>query len=315
MLIALARRLAGFALTFLILSVFVFAVMEVMPGDPAATMLGTSATPETLAALRTSMGLDAPLVERYAAWLGGLATGDLGTSYTYGVPVRDLIAERLAVTLPLTLMAATLAVLVALPLGTFAAARPGGAVDMAATFYAQAGIAVPNFWIGLLLVMGVALGLGLLPAGGFPGWDAGVWPAVRALILPTVALAIPQSAVLVNITRAAVVEVLNEDFVRTARAKGASPARALWRHAVPNALVPVLTMLGLQFSFLIAGAVLVENVFNLPGMGRLAWQALSQRDLVVIQNVVLFFAVIVILVNLVVDILHTIVDPRLRRRA
>ncbi|MET7243950.1 ABC transporter permease [Methylobacterium sp. EM32] len=306
----LARRAAGFAVTFLLISILVFCMMEIVPGDPASAMLGTSATPETLAALRAQMGLDAPALVRYLRWLGGLASGDLGTSYTYGVPVGALIRERLAVTLPLTGLAVLLAVGIALPLGVTAASRPDGA----ATLYAQAGIAVPNFWIGLLLIMVVALGLGWLPAGGFPGWDA-PGSALRALLLPALALAIPQSAVLTRVTRASVVEVMNEDFVRTARAKGASVSRALWRHAVPNALVPVITMLGLQISFLIGGAVLVENLFTLPGMGRLAWQALAQRDLIVIQNVVMVFATIVIVVNLGVDLLYTVVDPRLRKRA
>ncbi|BCM82024.1 ABC transporter permease [Methylobacterium indicum] len=308
------RRAAGFAVTFLLISILVFCMMEIVPGDPASAMLGTSATPETLAALRAQMGLDAPAYLRYLRWLGGLLVGDMGTSTTYGVPVGALIRERLAVTLPLTGLAVLMAVGIALPLGVTAAARPGGVADGAATLYAQAGIAVPNFWIGLLLIMVVALGLGWLPAGGFPGWDDPA-AAFRALLLPALALAIPQSAVLTRVTRASVVEVMNEDFVRTARAKGASVSRALWRHAVPNALVPVITMLGLQISFLIGGAVLVENVFTLPGMGRLAWQALSQRDLIVIQNVVMVFATIVIVVNLGVDLLYTVVDPRLRRRA
>jgi peptide/nickel transport system permease protein len=307
----LLRRAAGFAVTFVLISILVFCMMEIVPGDPASAMLGTSATPETLAALRTQMGLDAPAYLRYLRWLGGLLVGDMGTSTTYGVPVGALIRERLAVTLPLTGLAVLMAVGIALPLGVTAAARPGGVADGAATLYAQAGIAVPNFWIGLLLIMVVALGLGWLPAGG---WDQPA-AAFRALLLPALALAIPQSAVLTRVTRASVVEVMNEDFVRTARAKGASVSRALWRHAVPNALVPVITMLGLQISFLIGGAVLVENVFTLPGMGRLAWQALAQRDLIVIQNVVMVFATIVIVVNLGVDLLYTVVDPRLRRRA
>ncbi|MFD2237950.1 ABC transporter permease [Aureimonas populi] len=309
------RSLLGFATTFLVLSVLIFALMEIVPGDIASAMLGTAATPETVAALRAELGLDAPALQRYLAWVGGLLTGDLGTSLAYRVPVSGLIAERMAVTLPLTLMAATLAVALALPLGVLAAARPGGPMDVLATLYAQVGIAVPNFWIGLLLILFVSLWLGLLPASGFPGWDGGLLPGLRALLLPALALAIPQSAVLTRVTRASVVEAMNEDFVRTARAKGASVRRALWRHAVPNALVPVVTMLGLQFSFLIAGAVLVENVFSLPGMGRLAWQALAQRDLIVIQNVVFLFAAIVIAVNFVVDLLYTVLDPRLRRRA
>jgi peptide/nickel transport system permease protein len=216
---------------------------------------------------------------------------------------------------PLTLMAITLSLSVALPLGVFAAARQRGLVDAAATVFSQLGIAIPNFWVGLLLILFFALSLGWLPAGGFKGWGEGVWPAFRALILPAIALAIPQSAILTRVTRSAVLDVMNEDFVRTARAKGVSRNRALWRHVVPNALVPVVTILGLQISVLLAGAVLVENVFSLPGMGRLAYQALAQRDLIVIKNVVLFFAAIVIVVNLIVDSVYIVLDPRLRARA
>ncbi|TDE34957.1 ABC transporter permease [Antarcticimicrobium sediminis] len=277
-------------------------------------MLGTSASPDTVAALRTDLGLDRPLLLRYLSWIGGVFTGDLGNSYTYDTPVSALIANRLAVTAPLTLIATLLSIVISLPLGVWAANRPNGPVDTLASLFSQVGIAVPNFWIGLLLILGVALGLGWLTPGGFPGWDAGFWPALEALILPSIALAVPQSAVLTRVTRAAVIEVTNEDFIRTARAKGMSRTRALWRHAVPNALLPVVTMLGLQIPFLISGAVLVENVFTLPGIGTLAYQALSQRDLIVVQNVVLMFTLIVMVVNVIVDALYAVLDPRLRGR-
>lgn len=217
--------------------------------------------------------------------------------------------------MPLTLIATVLSIAFALPLGVWAANRPGGPVDTLAALFAQVGIAVPNFWIGLLLILGVALGLGWFSAGGFPGWQAGVWAGLQALVLPAIALAVPQSAVLTRVTRAAVIEVAHEDFVRTARAKGLSRARALWRHTVPNALLPVVTMLGLQIPFLISGAVLVENVFNLPGIGTLAYQALAQRDLIVVQNVVLMFTCIVLGTNAVVDALYGVFDPRLRGRS
>ncbi len=314
-----AGRLLGLALTLLLVSLGIFLLLEVLPGDPAAIMLGTSAQPDTLAALRHRMGLDAPAAVRYAAWLAGLVTGDLGQSYSYGVPVSRLIADRLAVTGPLTLLALVLVIVTALPLGAAAAASASasgrrGWLDHFASAYAQLGIAVPNFWIGLMLILAISLRFGWLPAGGFAGWSAGAWPAMRGLILPAIALALPQSAVLTRVTRGAVLEVLDEDFVRTARAKGLSRSQALWRHAVPNALVPVVTVFGLQLSFLIAGAVLVENVFNLPGMGRLAYQALAQRDLVVIMDVVMMFSATVIVVNWGVDLLYPRLDPRLGSR-
>ena len=308
------RRLAGTALMLLVTSLVIFLLIEAAPGDPAEIMLGTSAQADTLAALRDQLGLDRPLMVRYLAWLGGVVTGNMGQSYTYGVPVAGLIAERMLVTLPLTLMATLLAVGVSVPLGVMAAARPGRAGDGLATVFAQMGIAVPNFWIGLLLILVFALKLGCFPVGGFPGWGDAGWGAISALILPAVALAIPQAAVLTRVTRAAVLDVAAEDFIRTARAKGLSRRRALWRHTVPNALLPVVTMLGLQIPFLISGAVLVENVFSLPGIGTLAYQALSQRDLIVVQNVVLLFAAIVLAVNAGTDALYARLDPRLKAR-
>ncbi|RYB01590.1 ABC transporter permease [Lichenibacterium ramalinae] len=314
MLALLSRRLLGLAATLLAVAALVFAVMSVLPGDPAAIMLGTSARPDTLAALHRQMGLDAPVPVRFGRWLGGALTGDFGVSTTYGVPVAALIAERLAVTLPLAFLAIALSVAAALPLGVLAAARRGQAVDVLVTALAQLGVALPNFWLGLLLVLTVAVWLGWLPAGGFPGWAAGPGPALAALVLPALALALPQAGILTRVTRTAVLDVLEEDFVRTARAKGLSRRAALWRHAVPNALVPVVTVLGLQFSFLIAGSVLVESVFGLPGLGRLAYQAFAQRDLVVLQDVVLVFAALVIVVNFLVDLAYLALDPRLRAR-
>ncbi|WP_018064999.1 ABC transporter permease subunit [Martelella mediterranea] len=310
------RRIAGnlvfLAASLLAVSFIIFAVMAAVPGDPAEIMLGTSAAPDTLAALRSELGLDQPFLLRYGDWLAGLMHGDLGLSYTYSTPVAALIGERLAVTLPLAGYAVALSLAIALPLGVFAGQRPGGPVDIVATFFSQIGIAVPGFWIGLLLILGVALTLGWFPTGGFPGWQAGFLPAITALTLPAIALAIPQAAVLTRVTRTAVIEVAREDFVRTARAKGASRMRALWRHVVPNALIPVVTMLGMQISVLMAGTVLVENVFTLPGLGTLAYQALAQRDLIVIQNVALLFAVIVMGLNFAVDTLYAVIDPRLK---
>lgn len=308
----IAGNLAFLAASLLAVSFIIFAVMAAVPGDPAEIMLGTSAAPDTLAALRQQLGLDQSFLLRYGDWLAGLARGDLGLSYTYSTPVAALIGERLAVTLPLAGYAVALSLAIALPLGVFAGQRPGGPVDIVATFFSQIGIAVPGFWIGLLLILGVALTLGWFPTGGFPGWQAGFLPAITALTLPAIALAIPQAAVLTRVTRTAVIEVAREDFVRTARAKGASRMRALWRHVVPNALIPVVTMLGMQISVLMAGTVLVENVFTLPGLGTLAYQALAQRDLIVIQNVALLFAVIVMGLNFAVDTLYAVIDPRLK---
>ncbi|MGG7517476.1 ABC transporter permease [Allorhizobium undicola] len=312
MALLLIRRLTGLVLTLLGVSLLIFAVMNLLPGDPAAIMLGTSASPDTLAALHEVLGLNRSLPLRFMQWLTAALTGNFGQSYTYGVPVSTLIAERLAVTVPLALMAIGLSLALALPLGVLGAARCNGFIDHLSGFVSRLFIAIPGFWTGLLLILFLAASHPIFPAGGFPGWQAGVWPAIKALVLPALALGLPQAGILIRVTRAAVLEVLNEDFVRTARAKGLPKHVALWRHAVPNALVPVVTMLGLQFTFLIAGAVLVENVFNLSGLGRLAYQALSQRDIITMQAVVLLFAWLTLLVNFLVDLMHLRLDPRLK---
>ncbi|MBN8890013.1 MAG: peptide ABC transporter [Rhodospirillales bacterium 70-18] len=308
-----ARRLIALLLTLLAASLVVFLVLQVLPGDPASLMLGTEARADTLAALRHQMGLDVPAPARYFGWLWGMARGDFGVSYTYSVPVAELIRARVAVTLPLALMAICLSVGLAIPVGVLAAARRGRAADVAAMGVAQLGVAVPNFWLGLLLILLFAVTLGWVPAGGFPGWQDGLWPGLRALLLPALALGLPQAAILARITRSSVLETLGEDFVRTARAKGLTRRVALWRHAVPNALVPVVTIIGLQFSFLLAGTVIVENVFALPGMGRLMFQAIAQRDLIVVQDLVVLLAGSVIVVNFVVDLAYGVLDPRLAR--
>jgi peptide/nickel transport system permease protein len=311
----LGSRLLSLAVTLAVVSAAIFLVLEVLPGDPAAIMLGTSAREDTLAALRSELGLDRPAWERYLGWIGGMLVGDLGRSITYGTPVADLVGDRLAVTLPLAALAIMLAVALALPLGIAAAARRDRAVDRFVLVFSQLGVAVPNFWLGLLFILLFSTKLGWLPAGGFPGWSAGAGTALRALILPAVALALPQAAVLARVTRSAALEVIGADFVRTALAKGLTEGRILRRHVIPNTLVPVATILGLQLSFLISGGILVENVFNVPGLGRLAYQALAQRDLVVIRNVVLLLSALVIVVNFAVDLAYGVLDPRLRARA
>lgn len=305
-------RLASLVLTLLAVSAAIFVIVDVLPGDTASVMLGTSAREDTLAALRAELGLDRSAYARYAAWIAGLLTGDLGQSVTYAMPVGILVAERLAVTVPLAGLALAITVVLALPLGVLAAASHDRPLDRIITAFSQIGVAVPNFWLGLLFILVFATGLNWLPAGGFPGWGAGLWPGLRSLLLPAVALALPQAAVLTRVVRSATLDVIGQDFVRTARAKGVSGSAALTRHVVPNALVPVATILGLQLSFLIAGAILVENVFNLPGLGRLAYQALAQRDLVVIRNVVLMLSALVIVVNAAVDLGHLALDPRMR---
>lgn len=311
----LGRRLLGFAVSAWVAALAVFVVLDVVPGDPALLILGTEAQPDTLAALRAQMGLDRPAAERFVRWSGGLLRGDFGTSHTYNRPVASLVAERLAVTLPLALLALALAVGVGVPLGVWAAARRGGIADGMVRGFGRLGVAVPNFWIAMLLIWVFSVALGWLPAGGFPGWTAGTGPALAALILPAVALAVPEAAILVRLTRAAVLDTLREDYVRTATAKGVGRRVVLRRHVLPNALIPITTLVGLQFGFLVAGVVVVENVCTLPGLGRLLTQAIGQRDVTVVQGVVLLLAVLVMAVSALVDALHAVLDPRPRRAA
>ncbi|MGV6872948.1 ABC transporter permease [Pseudochelatococcus sp. B33] len=289
--------------------------MQVLPGDPAEVMLGVNAQPDTLKALRTQLGLDRPASVRYLAWTAGFLGGDLGTSHTYGVPVAELVGERLSVSLPLALLALTLAVAVGLPLGMLAAARRGGFVDRGMLLATQLGIAVPNFWLAMLLVLVFAVTWRLLPPGGFPGWEAGAGAGLSALVLPAIALAVPQGAILAQVMRQSLIDVLNQDFFRTARAKGLTRGEALRRHALRNALIPVLTVMGLQFPFLLAGTIVVENVFFLPGLGRLIFQAVNQRDLIVVQSVIMLLVASVAAVNFLVNLAYALVDPRLRRPA
>jgi peptide/nickel transport system permease protein len=311
----LVRRIAGLLATLLAASLVVFLVLSVLPGDPASLMLGTSARDDTLAALRRQMGLDQPAWWRYLTWIWALVQGDLGVSYTYGVPVAELVAARAVVSLPLACMAVCISISVAIPVGVFAASRRGQAADAGLMGAAQIGVSLPNFWLGLLLILLFAVTLGWFPASGFAGWEKGLGAGLWSLLLPALALGLPQAAILSRVTRSSVLETLGEDFVRTARAKGLTRRAALWRHAVPNALIPVVTIIGLQFSFLLAGTVIIENVFTLPGMGRLMFQSIAQRDLIVVQDLVVMLAGSVILVNFLVDILYGLIDPRLSRAA
>lgn len=308
----LVRRVLTLIATLLVAAIIIFLVTEILPGDPAAVMLGMTATPETIAALRTDLGLDAPPMQRFLMWILGFFTGDLGVSYAYRVPVAGLIAERLPVTVPLALLAILMASLLGISLGAIAASRANGLVDAGIMSGAQVGLAVPNFWFGILLVLLFSITLGWFPAGGFPGWQAGFFKGLQALFLPALALALPQGAVLARITRTAVLEALGEDFVRTARAKGLTRWQTLRRHVLRNAMVPVFTMLAMQFSFLVAGTIVIENVFALPGLGRLMFQAIGGHDIITVKSLVMVFAGAVIFINAMVDLTYGLIDPRLR---
>lgn len=298
--------------TLLAATIVVFVVLEILPGDPASVILGINAEPETLAALRAKMGLDRPALIRYWSWLGDLIRGNLGISYTYDVPVSELILQRISLSFPLAIMAMLLSTLIAVPMGIIAASNHAKPLDFVVMIFTQLGVAIPNFWFALLLIILFSVTLRILPAGGFAGWYAGFFPAMTSLLLPTIALALPQAAILARVTRSSMLEVLKEDYIRTARAKGSGRWRTLLGHALRNALIPVLTILGLQFSFLLAGTIIIENVFYLSGIGRLIFQAIAQRDLIVVKNLVILLAAAVIVINFVVDVLYAVVDPRLR---
>jgi peptide/nickel transport system permease protein len=312
MIILILRRLVGLLATLAAACILVFFLLEILPGDPAQSILGTDARPDTLLALRHEMGLDQPMVMRFVHWIGGLLTGDLGMSHTYHVPVATLIGERLPVSLPLALISLALAVALGIPSGILAAMKRDTWLDGAVRIKTQILLAIPNFWLAMLLVFIFAITLHWLPAGGFSGWK-NIPNAISALILPAVALAAPQAAILARVTRSALIENLDDVYILAARARGLSPSAALYRHALPNAMISVLSIIGLQFSFLLAGTIIIENVFYLPGLGRLIFQAVNQRDLAVVSGASMLLIASTIGVTFLVDLAAFLIDPRLRR--
>jgi ABC-type dipeptide/oligopeptide/nickel transport system permease component/ABC-type transport system substrate-binding protein len=308
----LAGRVAVLAATALAATAVVFVIVQLAPGDPVRYMMGMQADAGAMTAMRHQLGLDIAPLQRYVHWVGGMLHGDFGRSFTYGIPVSELLAERLQVSLPLASYALLLTIALAFPIGLLSAARRGRASDAVLMGATQLGLALPNFWLGMLLAMLFAIRLHWVSAGGFPGWHAGFAAGVKALTLPAIALAMPQAAILARVLRGSLVETLHEDYIRTARAKGAGEWQVLRRHALPNALIPVLTIVGMQFSFLLAGGVIIENVFYLPGLGRLVFQAIGQRDLIVVQSVVVVLVIAVVTVAFLVDLSYVLVNPRLR---
>ena len=306
------KRFATLIATLAGASVVVFLVLDILPGNAAQILMGPDASPEAVAALASKLGLDQPAWQRYGLWISGLLRGDMGLSYAYSTPVSELVLERLALTVPLALMAMALTTVLALAAGVYAAAHHNKVGDVGVMGLAQLGIAIPNFWFAILLILLFSVHLQWFSAGGFDGWSEGLGQGLKSLLLPAIALAVVQAAILARITRSAVLEVLREDFVRTARAKGLSQRAALWRHVLRNAMVPVITVMGMQFAELLAGTIVVENVFFLPGLGRLIFQSIANRDLIVVRNCVMLLAAMVVLVNFVVDLLYAVIDPRIQ---
>lgn len=305
-------RLGILVLSLVAASLLIFLVVQVLPGDPAQVVLGINATPQALAQLRHQMGLDMPGYERYLLWTGGFIRGDFGTSQVSGVPVAELIRQKLAVSVPLALMGVAVSMALSVPLGVVAGVRyrkPSGALISALSL---GGIAIPAFWGALLLITLFAIRLHLFPAGGFVAWSDDALGAFRSLLLPAISLGLVQGAILTRYVRSAIIDVLREDYIRTARAKGLTRWQALRRHGFRNAAIPIVTVLGLQLTSLLVGAIVIENVFFLPGLGRMLFQAIGNRDLILIQATVMLLTGVVLVINFLVDVSYRLLDPRIR---
>jgi peptide/nickel transport system permease protein len=309
----IVRRLGLLLLAIVVASIVVFLLLRLLPGDLAKVIGGTQATPEQIEAIRKELGLDQPLVRQYLDWVGGILHGDFGVSALNGETVTGQLGQKLTVTAPLVLASTVLSIVVAVPLGIVAGARHRRADGVTLSVVSQLGIAVPSFWAGLILVVVISVKWGWLPTGSFPrqGWDD-TGRAVQSLVLPTVTLALSQGAVLLRFVRSATLDVLHQDYIRTARAKGLTRTQALYRHGLRNAAIPIISILGVQVASLIAGVVVIERVFNLPGVGLMLVRDVGNRDLEKVQGTVLLLAIIVLVIGFVVDVLHRVVDPRLR---
>ncbi|MFZ0218197.1 MAG: ABC transporter permease [Candidatus Dormiibacterota bacterium] len=312
MTVQVARRLLLLLASLVVASIVVFWITNVLPGDPAYVILGTQATPAAVRTLHEQLGLDVPGVLRYVDWLGGMLTGNFGTSITSKVPVGPLLLQRLSVSGPLAIFGMLIAIVVSVPLGVVAGVWHRNLVGLLISGLSMGGIAIPAFWAGLLLITIFALHLHWLPAGSFVPWSLNPLQSLQSLILPAFALGLIQAAVLVRYIRSAVIEVQQEDFMRTARAKGLTRWQAMWRHGLRNASIPVVTVLGLQLTSLLVGAIVIENVFVLPGLGQLLFQSIGNRDLVTAQDLVMVLTAFVLVVNFLTDLGYRLLDPRLR---
>ena len=293
-------------------AIIVFAALRLTPNDPATIMAGEDATEAQLEAIRVSMGLDQSILAQLSGWLQRLATGDLGVSLISGAPVLDLIGDRIGPTIALSMSTFVLTMLVAIPLGVLASRKPGNLVDRALMGLSTLGLSLPVFVIGYMLMYAFAIGFRWLPVQGYEPLSSGFWPHAQRLIMPSLALSGAYIALVARMTRSSIIEVKGEDFIRTARAKGATETSILIRHALRNAAIPIVTVVGAGVASLITGVVVTESVFNLPGLGRLVVEAVLARDYPVIQALILLFSFVYILVNLIVDILYTVFDPRIR---
>jgi peptide/nickel transport system permease protein len=287
-------------------------VLMVIPSDPAQIILGIHATPETLQALRHRLGLDRSVIVQYLSYIKNVAMGDLGRSITYDVSISSLIFWRLQVTVPLAILSMIFAVLLSIPMGIYSSLHRNRVGDYGIMVFSQIGLAVPAFWAGILLILLFAVTLHWFPAGGFQNWLINPMKALKSLLLPALSLGFVRAAVLTRMTRSSMLEVLGEDYIRTARSKGLPKRIVIYKHAFRNAIIPVITIIGLQAGDLLAGAIIIENVFHLPGIGRLVFEAIGQRDLPVVQGIVLFIATMIVAINFVIDVAYRYLDPRIR---
>ena len=308
----IARRLLAIVPVLAIVAVLVFLLLRLTPGDPAAILAGDAASSEQIEAIRRTLGLERPLPVQFGIWLGQMLQGDLGESYYYKVRVTELIAQRLEPTFSLAALTIVIAVLVSVPLGTLAAWRFGGWFDRLLMAFSVFGFSVPVFVLGYVLVWLVSLKLGWLPVQGYKRIADGFWPYLQHLILPSITLSVIFIALIARVTRASVLEALGEDYIRTARAKGLRESQVLIRHALANAAVPIVTVIGIGIALLIGGVVVTESVYAIPGLGRLTVDAVLARDFPTIQGVILFFSLVYVGVNLLVDLSYVFLDPRIR---
>ncbi|MGO1290442.1 ABC transporter permease [Brevibacterium linens] len=309
------NRAVQFALSLLVASVAVFALMSLLPGNAAQVALGTNATPETVAALEAQYGLDRPPLIRYFDWMGGMLTGDFGTSYVTGAEITPVIVGSVQVTAILVVAAIAVSIVIAVPLGTFAALEQRNWIGVTISGLSQVGIAIPNFLAAIILVIVFSLTLGWFPSQGWMAPIEGLGGFLLRLVLPVVSLALVQAAILTRYVRSAVLDVMREDYIRTARAKGLTRTKALFVHGLRNAAIPVITVAGVQLATLLVGAVIIEQIFVLPGIGSELVRAVANRDLVAVQGIVMVLVLLVLIINLIVDILVPIVDPRIRNAA
>jgi peptide/nickel transport system permease protein len=312
--IFIVRRLLFAVPVLMIVTILVFSLLHMLPGDPATAILGQEATPEMRAALQQQLGLDKPLVVQYFNWLGGVFQGDLGRSLIDNSSVADLIMKRLPVTLEMTIGTFLVAILIAIPVGIISATRPGKWADYVSTFFALGGMSVPHFWLGLMLIVLFSVNLGWLPSSGYVPFFTNPLANLAAMIMPIVATGMRESAVLMRMQRSSLIEVMSADYIRTAYSKGLKERTVIWRHALKNSLIPVITSSGNIISGLLGGLVITETIFSIPGFGKLIVDSIFNRDYVTVQGAILVSALLVVIVNIAIDILYTLIDPRIAER-